>query len=55
MLKEDDDVLIKVAAAGICGTDAHIMNDEFTYYPPVTLGHEFSGYIEALGPKVVRF
>lgn len=55
VLMEDTDVLIRVEAAGICGTDIHIMNDEFTYYPPVTLGHEFSGTIEALGEKVTRF
>lgn len=46
------DVLIKVAAAGICGTDVHIRHDEFPYYPPVILGHEFSGAIEAVGPGV---
>ena len=34
-------VLIKVKAAGVCGTDLHIWHDEFTYWPPVTLGHEF--------------
>ena len=51
----DDDVLIKVKAAGVCGTDIHIFNDEFTYYPPVTLGHEFSGVVEAVGSAVTRF
>lgn len=51
----DDDVLIKVKAAGVCGTDIHIYNDEFTYYPPVTLGHEFSGVVEAAGSAVSNF
>ena len=50
-----DDVLIKVKAAGVCGTDIHIFNNEFTYYPPVTLGHEFSGVIEAVGDAVSKF
>ncbi len=51
----DDDVLIRVMAAGVCGTDIHILNDEFKYYPPVTLGHEFSGVVEETGPGVEGF
>jgi len=45
-------VRIAVAAAGICGTDIHILRDEFPSRPPVTLGHEFSGRIDRLGPGV---
>jgi L-iditol 2-dehydrogenase len=48
----DSEVLIEVRACGICGTDLHIYHDEFPYYPPVTLGHEFSGTIIALGKTV---
>ena len=48
----DSEVLIDVRACGICGTDLHIYNDEFPYYPPVILGHEFSGTIAALGKDV---
>jgi len=44
------EVLIEVKAAGICGTDLHVKNDRFPYWPPVILGHEFSGEIVALGP-----
>ncbi len=47
-----DEVLIKVAYAGVCGTDIHILHDEFTYYPPVILGHEFSGEVVAVGEAV---
>lgn len=50
-----DWVLIKVKAAGVCGTDLHIWHDEFTYWPPVTLGHEFSGEIVEIGTKVIGF
>jgi len=50
-----DDVLIKVEYAGVCGTDLHIQNDEFTYYPPVILGHEFSGTIQRTGKDVIEF
>ena len=45
-------VLIKVAAAGICGTDLHIYHDEFKTKPPVVLGHELSGEVVALGDGV---
>src|SRR2546422_11004050 len=49
---EPGQVRIAVAAAGICGTDIHILRDEFPSRPPVTLGHEFSGRIDRLGPGV---
>ncbi len=45
-------VIIEVAAAGICGTDLHIWLDEFTSEPPVTLGHEVAGVITAVGDGV---
>lgn len=51
-IKRDGDVLIKVKAAGICGTDLHIADDEFTYWPPVTLGHEFAGVVVEMGKDV---
>ena len=54
-LKDEDEVLIKIKAAGVCGTDIHIFHNEFTYYPPVTLGHEFSGDIVKIGKKVKNF
>jgi L-iditol 2-dehydrogenase len=44
------EVLIEVKAAGICGTDIHVKHDRFPYWPPVILGHEFSGEIVELGP-----
>jgi len=48
----EDEVLIDVKACGICGTDLHIFQDEFPSYPPVVLGHEFSGTIAAVGRNV---
>ena len=41
----ENEVLIKVAYGGICGTDIHILHDQFAYYPPAILGHEFSGEV----------
>lgn len=48
-------VIIEVAACGICGTDLHVLADEYPYKPPVVLGHEFSGTIAEVGPEVSRF
>ena len=42
-------VVLDVAAAGICGTDVHIMHDEYRSEPLVTLGHEICGTVAALG------
>jgi L-iditol 2-dehydrogenase len=47
-----NEVLIEVKAAGICGTDIHIKHDSFPYWPPVIMGHEFSGVIIEVGPEV---
>ncbi|MFT3973980.1 MAG: zinc-dependent alcohol dehydrogenase family protein [Amaricoccus sp.] len=46
------EVLVKIAAAGICGTDRHLYLGEFPSEPPVTLGHEFSGTVAAVGAGV---
>jgi D-arabinitol dehydrogenase (NADP+) len=48
-------VLIKVAAAGICGTDIHIYHGEYEATYPITPGHEFSGTVAAVGAGVTRF
>lgn len=51
------EVIVEVVAAGICGSDLHIEQWEGGYdflLPalPVTLGHEFSGVLSALGEGV---
>lgn len=52
------DVLIKVRAAAICGTDIHIYNwDEWaaqTVPVPMIVGHEFAGEIVEIGSAVTR-
>ena len=37
------EVLMKVWAAGVCGSDLLIQEDRHFYKAPVTLGHEYSG------------
>ena len=49
------EVLIKVMASGICGTDIHILRGSYMAQYPVVPGHEFSGIIEELGEGVSRF
>ena len=39
------DIVIRVEAAGICGTDRHLFKGEFPSVPGTTLGHEFSGIV----------
>ncbi|PSN45209.1 hypothetical protein C0J52_07142 [Blattella germanica] len=48
-----NEILIKVAFAGICGTDVHVTHGSFPCRDrPLILGHEFSGVITAVGPDV---
>ena len=47
----DDDVLIKIAYASICGSDPHLLEGAFGLSECSPVGHELSGTIEALGPK----
>ena len=53
----DDDVLIRVTYASICGTDEHIFTGEF--HPrtqlPLIPGHEFVGQVEGTGKNVAGF
>ena len=47
-----DDVLIRVAYASLCGSDAHYIRDNLFPFPaPFPAGHELSGVIEDLGPE----
>jgi 2-desacetyl-2-hydroxyethyl bacteriochlorophyllide A dehydrogenase len=46
------EVLIRVEACGICGSDRHMFKGEYPTAKPVTLGHEFSGIVAGLGAGV---
>jgi threonine 3-dehydrogenase len=50
------DVLVRVRAASVCGTDLHIYRwDRWAQrrlHPPVVFGHEFCGVVESLGHEV---
>ncbi|MFB0547249.1 MAG: zinc-dependent alcohol dehydrogenase family protein [Anaerolineae bacterium] len=47
-----DEVLLRVAACGVCGTDLHMYLGEFAANFPIIPGHEFSGVIAELGSEV---
>ncbi|MCU0578672.1 MAG: zinc-binding dehydrogenase [Desulfobacterota bacterium] len=51
------EVLIRVRACGICGSDIHIVYEGVTptAFQPIILGHEFSGEVAACGPKVATW
>lgn len=54
---DSEEVLVKVAACGVCGTDVHIYHGEkgsAEVVPPAILGHEISGVVEAVGSKVTK-
>ncbi|MFF2141665.1 zinc-dependent alcohol dehydrogenase family protein [Kitasatospora sp. NPDC058190] len=46
------EVVVKVAACGLCGTDLHILEGEFAPSLPLVPGHEFAGEVVALGAGV---
>ncbi|MGI8665677.1 MAG: zinc-dependent alcohol dehydrogenase family protein [Jatrophihabitans sp.] len=48
------DVVVDVAACGICGTDLHILQGEFAPTLPIVPGHEFAGEIVAVGREVTE-
>ena len=46
------EVKVEIAFCGVCGTDLHVLDDIFRSYPPVILGHEFSGTVVEVGSEV---
>lgn len=53
---EAHEVLLKIARIGICGSDVHVFTGKHPLVSfPLVQGHEFSGYIEAVGADVTDF
>jgi threonine dehydrogenase-like Zn-dependent dehydrogenase len=42
-------VLLRVTAAGVCGTDVHLVAGEFGPVYPLTPGHEIAGVVTGVG------
>lgn len=52
----DDDVLVRVRACGICGSDVHGYDGSSgRRIPPLVMGHEASGVVAKTGKNVTRF
>lgn len=51
---EPDDVVIKIHAVGICGSDVKIVEGKHHYKPNTVLGHEFCGEIVEVGTHVTH-
>jgi len=51
----ENETLIKIMAAGICGSDIARVFDTGAYHYPIILGHEFAGLDEKTGKKAVIF
>lgn len=53
---QDGEVLVKVKAVGICGSDIHgYQGKTKRRIPPMVMGHEAAGEVAALGPKANKF
>src|SRR5690606_2854599 len=52
-----EDVLLRVAAVGVCGSDVHQYHNTQSWpvNVPVVLGHEFCGVVDRVGERVVGF
>jgi threonine dehydrogenase-like Zn-dependent dehydrogenase len=51
-IQHNRDAIIRVTATAICGSDLHIYNGGIPQVRPMTLGHEFMGVVEEVGPEV---
>src|SRR5438045_3775431 len=54
-IEDPHDAVVRVTAAGICGTDLHFYNGKAPLSPGDTIGHEGVGVVEEVGPGVRRF
>jgi threonine dehydrogenase-like Zn-dependent dehydrogenase len=57
-IERDDEVLLRVGAVGVCGSDVHYyttgrIGSQVVQYP-YRVGHEFAGTVEAVGAAVSR-
>lgn len=51
-VKDPDDVLLKIKAVGICGSDVKILEGKHHFKENTVLGHEFCGEVVAIGTHV---
>ena len=51
----DDEILVKVRATGICGSDVPRVLHNGAHFYPIVLGHEFAGEVVEIGDNVTGF
>src|ERR687895_201594 len=49
---QQGEVLVKIAACGVCASDLHVVEGDLPEPLPLVLGHEASGVVEEIGPGV---
>lgn len=54
IIKNQDDIILKVTSTAICGSDLHIYSGGIPQPRPMVLGHEFMGIIEEVGRGVTH-
>lgn len=54
IIKNQDDIILKVTSTAICGSDLHIYSGGIPQPRPMVLGHEFMGIIEEVGKSVTH-
>jgi len=53
-IEKNDDIILKVTATAICGSDLHIYSGGIPQPRPMVLGHEFMGIVEDVGKGVTK-
>ncbi len=53
-IKNDTDIILKVTATAICGSDLHLYSGGIPQPRPMVLGHEFMGIVEETGKNVKK-
>jgi S-(hydroxymethyl)glutathione dehydrogenase / alcohol dehydrogenase len=54
-IEKPDDMIIKITASAICGSDLHLIHDLVPNFPPdYIIGHEPMGIVEEVGPGVTK-
>ncbi len=53
-IQKPDDIILKVTATAICGSDLHIYSGGIPQPRPMVLGHEFMGIVEETGKEVTK-
>ena len=48
------EILVRIHHAGLCHSDVSVLNGTIPFPPPVVLGHEGAGIVEAVGSAVSR-